>query len=94
MGPSVFLSEPATSPGNIAILGAGPAGLVLAISLASVLRALYSQVVERRSGHCPGGPDRAATSSGRSCRSWTNIGTGWQWSSKPTWKALTLSQVH
>ena len=33
MEPSAFLSEPATSPGTIAILGARPAGLVLAFSL-------------------------------------------------------------
>ena len=45
MEPSAFLSEPATSPGTIAILGAGPAGLVLAISLAR--RGLSATVIER-----------------------------------------------
>ena len=146
MEPSAFLSEPATSPGTIAILGARPAGLVLAISLAR--RGLSATVIERdvppdialrfnpdrsytidisghglkalrhieavaefdrrtfrfkglkipgrerRSGHCLGGPDRGATFSGRLCRSWTNIRTGLQWSSKPTWKASIQSQVH
>ncbi|WP_395399734.1 FAD-dependent oxidoreductase [Arthrobacter sp. UC242_113] len=45
MEPSAFLSEPANSPGTVAILGAGPAGLVLAISLAR--RGLSATVIER-----------------------------------------------
>jgi kynurenine 3-monooxygenase len=45
MEPSPFPSEPVNSPGSIAILGAGPAGLVLAIALAR--RGMSATVIER-----------------------------------------------
>src|SRR6476661_4259118 len=45
MEPSPFPSEPVKSPGTIAILGAGPAGLLLAIALAR--RGLSATVIER-----------------------------------------------
>ncbi|MFC9335080.1 FAD-dependent oxidoreductase [Arthrobacter sp. NPDC057009] len=45
MEPSAFLPEPVNSPGTIAILGAGPAGLVLAIALAR--RGLSATIIER-----------------------------------------------
>ncbi|MFE5835413.1 FAD-dependent oxidoreductase [Arthrobacter sp. NPDC056493] len=45
MEPSALRSDPVKSPGSIAILGAGPAGLVLAIALAR--RGLSATVIER-----------------------------------------------